>query len=63
MLLALDRTEKAAWLLEEAFLSAVGEDELFTPAVEQHYAALQQAEASASALEARLLLSHRRGEP
>lgn len=40
--LALDRT-KAARLLEAAFLFAVGENELFTPAVEQHYAALQEA--------------------
>lgn len=61
--LALDRTEKAARLLEAAFLFAIGENELLTPAVEQHYAALQQAEASAVALEAQLLRSHRRGEP
>ncbi len=38
------------------------ENELFTPAVEQHYAALQEAEASAAALEAQLLWSHQRGE-
>lgn len=58
--LALDRTEKAARLLEEAFLFVVGENELFMPAVEQHYAALQEAEASAAVLEARLLWSHQR---
>lgn len=58
--LALGRTEKAARLLEEAFLFVVGENELFTSTLEQHYAALLQAEVSEAALEARLMWGHRR---
>ena len=51
---ALDRTESAARLLEYAFVSTVEENELFMPAVEKLYAALQEAEASVTVLEARL---------
>lgn len=48
--LALDDTESAVRLLESAFVSAVEENELFMPAVEQLYAALQEAEVSAAML-------------
>lgn len=61
--LALDDAESAARLLEEAFVSMVEENELSMPAVEQLYAALQEAEASVAVLEARLPRSHRRGGP
>ncbi len=61
--LALDDTESAARLLEDAFVYAVGENELFMPAVEQLYAALQKAEVSVSVLEARLSQGHGRGGP
>ena len=60
--LALDHTEGAARLLEDAFVSVIGENELFMPAVEQLYAALQEAEASVTVLEARLSWGHRREE-
>lgn len=61
--LALDDTESAARLLEGAFVSMVGENELSMPAVEQLYAALGEAEAAVTVLEARLSLGHRRGGP
>ncbi len=60
--LALDHTEGAARLLEAAFVSVVEENELFMPAVEQLYAALEEAEVSAAVLEARLSQGQRRGE-
>lgn len=61
---ALDCTERAVRLLEAAFSFAVGENRLSMPAVERYYAALVQAEASAAALEARLLMrGHRREGP
>ena len=59
--LAGDDTESAARLLEYAFVSTVEVNELFMPAVEQLYAALQEAEASAAMLEARFSRGHRRG--
>lgn len=58
MRLALDDTGSAARLLEDAFVSTVEEDELFMPAVEQLYAALQEADASVTVLEARLSRGH-----
>ena len=61
--LALNGAESAARLLEEAFVSMVGEDELSLPAVEQLYAALQEAEAAVGVLEARIPRGHRRGGP
>ena len=48
-------TDRAARLLEEAFLSMIEENELFVLAVERLYVALHEAEASAALLEARLL--------
>ena len=47
-------TERAARLLEGAFVSIIEENELFVLAAERLYAALQEAEASAALLEARL---------
>ena len=61
--LALDDTGSAARLLEGAFVSMVEENELSMPAVEQLYAALQEAEAAVTVLEARLPRDHRRGGP
>ncbi len=58
--LALDDPEKSTWLLEEAFLLMVEENELFMPAVEQLYAAVQEAEASVTVLEARRPQGHQR---
>lgn len=61
--LALDDPESAARQLEDTFVYAVEENELFMPAVEQLYAALQKAEVSVTVLEARLSQGHRRGGP
>ena len=61
--LALDDAGSAARLLEEAFVSMVEENELSMPAVEQLYAALQEAEASVAVLEARVPRGHIRGGP
>lgn len=61
--LALDDAQSAARLLEGAFVSAVEENELFMPAVEQLYVAQQEAEASVTVLEAWLPRGHRRGDP
>ena len=59
--LALDDAGSAARLLEDAFVSLVEENELSMPAVEQLYAALQEAEVAV--LEARLPRGRRPGGP
>lgn len=48
---ALDRTEEAARLLEEAFVLMVGENGLSMSAAERLYSALREAEASVIVLE------------
>lgn len=60
---ALHQTKEATRLLERAFVSLVEENELSMPAVERLYAALEEAEASVAALEARRPRSRQRGEP
>ena len=59
----LGHTERAARLLEGAFASMIEENELFMPAVERLYAALQEAEASAAVLELELEAPLLRGGP